>query len=54
MLQMQSIIMRQSNTNQDWYNTTGNGFSIQKDVDYNIIKTVKMVQAAAKKIWGRR
>ncbi len=33
----------------DWYNTTGNGFSIQKDVDYNIIKTVKMVQAAAEK-----
>ncbi|MFA9463486.1 MAG: glycoside hydrolase family 3 N-terminal domain-containing protein [Velocimicrobium sp.] len=33
----------------DWYNTTGNGFSIQKDMDYNIIKTVKMVQDAAKK-----
>ncbi|MDK2807363.1 MAG: hypothetical protein PWP24_92, partial [Clostridiales bacterium] len=33
----------------DWSKNTGNGFSIQKDVDYNIIKTIHMVQEAAKK-----
>ncbi|GFP77684.1 glycoside hydrolase family 3 N-terminal domain-containing protein [Clostridium fungisolvens] len=25
----------------DWYNTTGKGFSIQKDIDYNIVATIK-------------
>lgn len=33
----------------DWQNTTGKGFSIQKDIDYKVIETIKKVQAAAKK-----
>lgn len=31
----------------DWYNETGNGFSIQKDVDYHIIDTIKLIQQVA-------
>lgn len=31
----------------DWYNETGNGFSIQKDHDYHIIDTIKLIQKAA-------
>ncbi len=32
----------------DWQNSTGNGFSIQKDIDYKIIDTVKKVIELAK------
>lgn len=32
----------------DWQNITGNGFSIQKDIDYKIVDTVKKVIALAK------
>ncbi|WP_238884197.1 glycoside hydrolase family 3 N-terminal domain-containing protein [Clostridium sp. YIM B02551] len=28
-------------SNPDWYNTTGKGFSIQKDIDYKIVDTIK-------------
>ena len=28
-------------SNPDWYNTTGKGFSIQKDLDYKIVQTIK-------------
>jgi beta-glucosidase len=28
-------------SNPDWYNTTGKGFSIQKDIDYKIVATIK-------------
>lgn len=28
-------------SNPDWYNVTGNGFSIQKDIDYKIVDTIK-------------
>lgn len=31
----------------DWYNETGNGFTIQKDIDYHIIDTIKLIQKAA-------
>ena len=31
----------------DWYNETGNGFTIQKDKDYNIIKVVKEILEVA-------
>jgi beta-glucosidase len=32
----------------DWYNTTGKGFSIQKDINYKIVDTVQKVIALAK------
>ena len=32
----------------DWYNETGKGFSIQKDIDYHIIDTIKLIQEVAK------
>lgn len=32
----------------DWYNETGKGFSIQKDIDYHIIETIQLIQKAAK------
>lgn len=31
----------QDPSNPDWYNTTGKGFSIQKDIDYKIVETIK-------------
>ncbi|WP_296880474.1 glycoside hydrolase family 30 beta sandwich domain-containing protein, partial [Thomasclavelia sp.] len=34
----------------DWYNETGNGFSIQKDIDLGIIKTINLVQETAKEL----
>lgn len=34
----------------DWYNTTGKGFSIQKDRDYGIIKVIKEIQEIAKEL----
>ncbi len=33
----------------DWYNTTGKGFSIEKDREYKVIDIIHKVQAAAKK-----
>ncbi|WP_139903207.1 glycoside hydrolase family 3 N-terminal domain-containing protein [Clostridium thermarum] len=32
-------------SNPDWYNTTGKGFSIQKDIDYKIVDTIKEILA---------
>lgn len=34
----------------DWENVTGNGFSIQKDHDYGIIKVIKEIQDMAKEL----
>lgn len=34
----------------DWYNTTGKGFSIQKDRDFGIIKVIKEIQEIAKEL----
>ena len=39
---------KELNGQPDWYNETGKGFSIQKDRDYHIIDTIKLVQQAAK------
>ena len=33
----------------DWYNTTGHGFSIEKDREYKVINIIHKVQEAAKK-----
>lgn len=34
----------------DWYNTTGKGFSIQKDIDYGVIKVINEMQVIAKEL----
>ena len=34
----------------DWYNETGNGFSIQKDIDYGIIGVLQEIIAAAEEV----
>src|SRR5699024_3844159 len=34
----------------DWYNETGNGFSIQKDIDYGIIGVIQEIQEIAKEL----
>lgn len=38
------------NGNPDWYNETGNGFSIQNDIDYGIIEVINQIQEIAKEL----
>ncbi|MGN0507066.1 MAG: glycoside hydrolase family 3 N-terminal domain-containing protein [Lachnospiraceae bacterium] len=37
----------------DWYNETGNGFSVQKDIDYQIIATVQEILEVAEELGVR-
>lgn len=44
----ENAIMEDGKLVPDWYNVTGNGFSIQKDHKYKIIDTIKKIQELAK------
>lgn len=41
---------KELNGQPDWYNTTGKGFSIQKDIDYGVIQVINELQEIAKEI----
>ncbi|MDN6731390.1 MAG: carbohydrate-binding protein, partial [Atopostipes suicloacalis] len=41
---------KELNGEPDWYNETGNGFSIQNDIDYGIIQVIKEIQTIAKEL----